>query len=86
MNELIKILLESNSLILAFILICSGILVKLIIVIWKVIKENKALDVMSKDTEVTEISIDDKGSVLIKRNDSGIMRSETNENNLPESI
>lgn len=65
MERLIEILFKSEYYTYGFIGIAALLLIKVVWTIWKVIKENKALNAIDKEG-VEEVKIDKTGAIFVK--------------------
>ncbi|GFZ83462.1 hypothetical protein GCM10011531_12810 [Aquaticitalea lipolytica] len=66
-KEIFEILIDSKYAEIALIITISGVLIKLILVIWKIIKENRIILSVINDNNLEQLTIDKKGSIFIKK-------------------
>ena len=66
-KEIFEILIDSKYAEIALIITISGVLIKLILVIWKIIKENRIILSVINDNNLEQLTIDKKVSIFIKK-------------------
>jgi hypothetical protein len=67
MKEIVEILIYSKNINVAIICATFTFMIKLILTIWKVIKENKVIQSIQNDKDIEEIIIDKTGIVIKKK-------------------